>query len=192
MSLLRHSWNFAIFPGLTLTYCTQGRSGTHFSFLEYRIVIERNREHSCLELKRSTKMKNFWTWTECMRILTTCKCEASYRLNRVPAQGDLFKVTDSLQTGWHQVEQSNFRSNPPWRQMVVLCWFCCGQAWSFSSSSTPWRPENIWLFLSEQFGFWRFSYFRLSGFFPCPGFEMPPHLSSLEPRVPWWRHCQLK
>ena len=32
-----------------------------------------------------------------MRILTTCKCEASYRLNRVPAQGDLFKVTDSLQ-----------------------------------------------------------------------------------------------
>ena len=93
---------------------------------------------------------------------------------------------------WHQVEQTNFRSNPPWRQMVVLCWFCCGQAWSFSSSSTPWRPENIWLFLSEQFGFWRFSYFRLSGFFPCPGFEMPPHLSSLEPRVPWWRHCQLK
>ena len=34
-----------------------------------------------------------------MRILTTCKCEASYRLNRVPAQGDLFKVTDSLQQG---------------------------------------------------------------------------------------------
>ena len=32
-----------------------------------------------------------------MRILTTCKCKASYRLNRVPAQGDLFKVTDSLE-----------------------------------------------------------------------------------------------
>ena len=32
-----------------------------------------------------------------MRILTTCKCKASYRLNRVPAQGDLLKVTDSLQ-----------------------------------------------------------------------------------------------
>ena len=32
-----------------------------------------------------------------MRILTTCKCKAGYRLNRVPAQGDLFKVTDSLE-----------------------------------------------------------------------------------------------
>ena len=31
--------------------------------------------------------------------MTTCKCEASYRLNRVPAQRDLFKVTDSLQQG---------------------------------------------------------------------------------------------
>ena len=51
--------NFAMFLRLTLTYCTQGRSGTHFSFLEYRIVIERNREHSCLELKRSTKWKTF-------------------------------------------------------------------------------------------------------------------------------------
>ena len=48
-----------MFLRLTLTYCTQGRSGTHFSFLEYRIVIERNREHSCLELKRSTKWKTF-------------------------------------------------------------------------------------------------------------------------------------
>ena len=91
---------------------------------------------------------------------------------------------------WHQVEQSSLRSNLPWRQMVVLCWFCCGQVWSFSSSSTPWRPENI--FSQKQFGFWRFSYFRFSCFFPCPGFEMPPHLSSLEPRVPWWRQRQLK
>ena len=178
-----------MFPRLTLTYCTQGRSGKHFSFLEYKNVIRRNRKHSCLELKSSNWWKSFEHEQNAWGYWLPANAKPAIvwiGFQRREISSRLLIPCSKLAPSW----TIKFKIKPTLKAngCIVLILL-----WSSVIFFKFFNPLKAWKYIfAEQFGFWRFSYFRFSGFFPCPGFEMPPHLSSLEPRVPWWRQRQLK
>ena len=139
-----------MFLRLTLTYCTQGRSGTHFSFLEYK-KVKRKKEQVVLNWKEALH-ENLLNMNRMHEDIDYLQMQSQLSFESGSSAGRSLQGYWFPGESWHQVEQSNFRSNLPWRQMVVSCWFCCGQVWSFSSSSTPWRPEEIFSQNNLDFG----------------------------------------